>query len=68
MTREDITEKLSKFGGTDFNLKELSLDMVAEEENGAGLFVPVKALNELRRTAAEELKKSILAAGKDFVR
>ena len=67
VTREDIMEKLSKFGGTDFELKELELDMGAEEESGAGLFVPVKALNELRRTAAEELKNSILAAGKDFV-
>ena len=67
VTREDIMEKLSKFGGTDCELKKLELDMRAEEENGSGLFVPVKALNELRRTAAEELKNSILAAGKDFV-
>ena len=55
VTENDIREKISKFGGTDFELCRLSADV------DDGIFVPVKALNELRRNAADELKRRLLA-------
>ena len=57
VTEEEAREKISKFGNTDFTLQKLEIRM---EEN---CFVPVRALNELRRSAAETLRKNLLEGG-----
>ncbi|MCD2491149.1 U32 family peptidase [Lacrimispora sp. NSJ-141] len=50
----DLRKQMEKLGGTPFVLEELSIQM------DAGIFLPVKALNELRRKAADALKDTIL--------
>ncbi|MBQ8933486.1 MAG: U32 family peptidase [Lachnospiraceae bacterium] len=54
VTEAEVREKISKFGNTDFELRRL--DVYMED----ACFVPVRILNELRRNAADELKKSLL--------
>ena len=54
LTKEGVLEKLGRFGGTDFELKELSISL----EDGS--FLPVRVLNDLRREALEELRKKLL--------
>ena len=54
LSREDITQKLCKIGDTCFVLTDLTIDT-----DGAS-FMPVKALNELRRTAVSKLEQEIL--------
>ena len=51
---EDVRDKISKLGNTDFELRNFETDM--DEE----CFVPVSTLNELRRIVCDELKRSIL--------
>lgn len=51
---EDVKARLSKTGNTAFTLKSLQADM---KEDG---FLPVKALNELRRDAFEKLEQEML--------
>ncbi len=55
-SREDCEKQLRKFGNTSFELKSLSLDI---DDN---IFMPVKVLNDLRRTAASRLEEEILKA------
>lgn len=52
--REEISQRLSKLGDTCFVLTHLTVD--TDEAS----FMPVKALNELRRTAASRLEQEIL--------
>lgn len=54
VTRETLSTKLNKTGNTPFVFKELTID--AEE----GIFVPVGAVNELRRQVLERLKENCL--------
>lgn len=54
LAESDIAEKLSKLGGTCFELEELIVDT----DNAS--FMAVKALNELRRKACEMLEPEIL--------
>ena len=54
VTEAEVREKISKFGNTDFELRRLDVHM----EDAC--FVPVRILNELRRNAADELRKSLL--------
>ena len=54
LTKEGVLEKLGRFGGTDFELKHLSISLEA------GSFLPVRILNDLRREALEELKTKLL--------
>lgn len=54
LSREDISQRLGKLGDTCFSLSELVVDT-----DGAS-FMPVKALNELRRTAVSQLERVIL--------
>jgi len=54
LSREDIFQKLCKLGDTCFFLKNLTIDT-----DGAS-FMPVKALNELRRMAVSGLEQQIL--------
>ncbi|MBE5875335.1 MAG: U32 family peptidase [Lachnospiraceae bacterium] len=51
---EDIRNRLGKMGDTYFKLSELELDADADA------FMPIKALNELRRAACEKLEEEIL--------
>ena len=51
--REDVEKQLNKTGNTDFIFSNLEVDM--DED----IFIPLKALNELRRQAFEELEQQI---------
>lgn len=53
-TKEDIINHLNRLGNTPYDIEDLEIDM--EEE----LFIPMKALNDLRRTVVEELTKKRL--------
>lgn len=55
MNRENIKERLAKLGGTGFHLAELALTL------DDGLFLPVGAMNALRRRALEALLSSLKA-------
>lgn len=50
-TREDLLQKLTKFGGTPYFVKK------AEVEIDEGLFLSKKALGELKKTAVEQLSE-----------
>lgn len=52
--REEIEQKLCRLGDTCFLLKDLTVDT-----DGAS-FMPMKALNELRRKAVSELEQALL--------
>ncbi|MCR5657577.1 MAG: U32 family peptidase [Butyrivibrio sp.] len=54
MTKADIEKQLKKFGDTDLELKNLSVNLGQE-----GVFVPVKVLNELRRQAVSEFIEKV---------
>ncbi|MBP5295419.1 MAG: DUF3656 domain-containing protein, partial [Lachnospiraceae bacterium] len=54
VTREQLLERLSKTGGTGFQIGHM--DGAFEE----GLFLPVSELNALRRNAVQDLKDNIL--------
>ena len=54
VTRKRIAEQLKKAGGTDFEMT--ALDVEADE----GIFVPIGALNDLRRRSFEALKQKAL--------
>ena len=51
--REDVEKQLNKTGNTDFIFSNLEVDM--DED----IFIPLKALNELRRQAFEELEQQL---------
>lgn len=51
--REDVEKQLNKTGNTDFVFSFLEIDM--DED----IFIPLKALNELRRQAFEELEQQL---------
>ena len=55
VTEDDIRDKAGRFGGTDFDLQSLEVELEA------GSFVPVKVLNDLRREAAEALREKLIA-------
>lgn len=54
--RDDVEKQLSKTGNTDFIFSTLEIDMDKD------IFIPLKALNELRRQAFEELEQQIKAS------
>ena len=51
--REDVEKQLKKTGNTDFEFSFLEIEMDDD------IFIPLKALNELRRQAFEELERQI---------
>lgn len=51
---QDVREKLMKTGGSCFDFETLEIDL------DKGLFVPVKLLNELRRSALSALQQNLL--------
>lgn len=53
VAREDVEKQLNKTGNTDFMFSVLEIDM--DED----IFIPLKALNELRRQAFEELEHQL---------
>lgn len=55
MTEEKLREKLEKTGDTPFTFQ--SLDIELED----GLFLPVSAMNELRRQSLETLERELIA-------
>lgn len=55
LRQSDISQKLGKLGDTCFTLSELAVDT-----DGVS-FMPVRALNELRRAAVSELEQKILS-------
>lgn len=54
LTEADLRKQIGKMGGTAFVLDALTVCM------DDGLFLPVKALNELRRSAVDALERSLL--------
>lgn len=60
MTEADIRKQISKLGDTVFEYE--SLEIMAEED----IFVPNKALNELRRNAIEAFEQEIIKQFKRF--
>ncbi len=56
LSEEAVRKQLNKFGNTAFRAEVMEIE--AEE----GIFLPVKALNELRRKACERLEEEIEAA------
>lgn len=54
LSRADIAQKLGKLGDTSFTLTDLTIDT-----DGAS-FMPVRELNELRRTAVSGLEEALL--------
>lgn len=54
LSRETVLEKMNKTGNTPFCFDELQLEM---EDNS---FLPVGALNQLRRKGMEQLKEAVL--------
>ena len=57
MTQEKVLKQLNKTGGTPFYFEELTADIKGD------LFLPVQALNELRRAGFQALEDMLLAAG-----
>lgn len=57
MTQERIEKQLKKTGGTSFQFEQLEIQM--EDD----IFLPMQALNELRRNALLELERAVLAVG-----
>lgn len=51
---------LSKLGGTPYKLQKLDVRFEDKEGNASGIFLPVRALNELRRAAATKLSENIV--------
>lgn len=54
LTEENVQKQLNKFGNTPFCVKEWKLHMSPD------VFLPVKALNELRRRACEMLEDKLI--------
>ncbi len=54
LTEETLREKLTKLGGTCFELNKFTI-----EELAPGLFISLSELNNLRRKAVEQLEKKI---------
>ncbi len=54
VTKAELAERIGKLGGSDFRLTGCEIDLEGD------CFVPVSALNELRRETADELKRRIL--------
>lgn len=54
VTEEEVRRQISKLGQTDFQWKRLEILM--DEE----VFVPMQELNELRRSAIEEMRQQVL--------
>lgn len=57
MTREKVLKQLNKTGGSPFSFETLTVQIEGD------LFLPVQALNELRRAGFEELEKKLTCAG-----
>lgn len=55
MSREKVLKQLNKTGNTPFVFEKLQAEITGN------LFMPVQALNELRRLGLEELEKALLA-------
>ncbi len=53
LTKENLTERISKCGGTQFYVNEIEIDL------DDGLIVPASAINNLRRKALSELENLI---------
>lgn len=58
LTREDIGSRIMKLGDTFFDLKENDL-MIDMDDGNPGIFMPVKEINELRRSACEKLLEEL---------
>lgn len=58
ITEADVRKQIMKTGGTEFAFDDTELTISVED----GLFINIKELNQLRRTALEELKAQLTAA------
>ncbi len=55
LTKEGLTERISKCGGTQFYAEKTEIDL------DEGLIVPASVINNLRRRALSELEKAVLS-------
>lgn len=62
ITKDVIIEKLSKLGNSIYKLNKITIDL---DDN---LFIPLKNLNEIRRTLIEELNKKREEKNNNFVK
>lgn len=58
LSKADLTERIMKLGDTFFELDtaDLTIDM---DESNPGIFMPVKEINELRRSACDKLLQEL---------
>ena len=54
LTQEDVLKQMNKTGNSDYFFDTLSIDI------DDGVFMPLKSINELRRSALQELKNQML--------
>ncbi|SDA51372.1 putative protease [Butyrivibrio sp. INlla18] len=59
MDEESVYKQLSRLGNTPFEAENITIS-IDDKGNGAGIFVPVSELNELRRSLCEEMEKALL--------
>lgn len=59
MDKESVYKQLSRLGNTPFEAENISIT-IDDKGNGAGIFVPVSELNELRRALCEDMEKALL--------
>ncbi len=62
MDEESVYKQLSRLGNTPFGAENITIS-IDDKGNGAGIFVPVSELNELRRSLCEEMEKALLTYG-----
>lgn len=58
LTKEDVAKQLKKTGGSSFAAQDIRIQM------GENVFLPVSALNELRRAALEQLGEKLAEKGR----
>ncbi|WP_027215598.1 peptidase U32 family protein [Butyrivibrio fibrisolvens] len=58
LSKDDLAQRIMKLGDTFFELRkeDLTIDM---DESDPGIFMPVKEINELRRSACEKLLQEL---------
>jgi putative protease len=58
LSKDDLAQRIMKLGDTFFELRkeDLTIDM---DESDPGIFMPVKEINELRRSACERLLQEL---------
>ena len=62
LNREIIIEKISKLGNSIYTIREINIDL------DTNIFIPIKEINELRRTAIEKLNNARTKPKEEFIK